>query len=548
MKQKRRNTKQPHRNSEKLRQGNGNLEVKVDPWGLDEEAIATISRTVLQHESVLNILKQTRHRLLSIQLIEPELKNKPVRIPIPPNRYRATIYDYTNNRTVWVDGHVDDLARIEVSESGYQPLPSPEEFEAAVNTLLEDREIGPFIQEGQLQAHLALPPLIPQELPTGRTERSIAIALLNGNRTQEIVGVNLVRNSVIRFERGAPDGAGTPGETCGTPGVDPNTARTSGQVRVTVTQGGTVLWRFIAVRPAASSGTNGSGIELRFVDYRGKRVLYRAHVPVLNVKYDNDACGPYRDWQNEEAFFQANGTDIGATGFRLCPTPAQTILDTGSDMGNFRGVAIYLQGQEVVLVSEMQAGWYRYISEWRLHTDGTIRPRFGFTAVNYHCVCRRHYHHVYWRFDFDIRTAGDNVVREFNDPPIISASNWHVKSYEIRRPRDLAHNRKWRVENASTGEAYDLLPGLTDGVATASPDWPFPRGDVWILKYRATEIDDGVVAIGPPYEASILDTWQANWEPIQNQDVVIWYAAHFTHDIAHHAGHIVGPELRPVTW
>src|SRR5262249_51752516 len=49
-----------------------------------------------------------------------------------------------------------------------------------------------------------------------------------------------------------------------------------GQVWITVKQG-TTLWKFLAVRPGASSGTNGSGVELRFVDYRGKRVLYNGH-------------------------------------------------------------------------------------------------------------------------------------------------------------------------------------------------------------------------------------------------------------------------------
>ena len=78
---------------------------------------------------------------------------------------------------------------------------------------------------------------------------------------------------------------------------------------------------------------------------------------------------------------QATGADV-APGFRLCPTPATTILDTGSDAGNFLGVGIYVQGQEVVLVSEMEAGWCRHVSMWRLHTDGTIRPRFGFAAVD----------------------------------------------------------------------------------------------------------------------------------------------------------------------
>jgi hypothetical protein len=86
--------------------------------------------------------------------------------------------------------------------------------------------------------------------------------------------------------------------------------------------------------------------------------------------------------------------------------------------GKLRGVAIHRQGRETVLVSELEAGWYRYVSRWRFHDDGTIRPRFGFSAVEDSCVCNVHHHHVYWRFDFDIGTRENNVVREFNSPPI----------------------------------------------------------------------------------------------------------------------------------
>jgi Cu2+-containing amine oxidase len=288
---------------------------------------------------------------------------------------------------------------------------------------------------------------------------------------------------------------------------------------------------------------------LKYVDYRGKRVLFRAHVPILNVKYNGNACGPYRDWQNQEGMIQANGADV-APGFRLCNAPATTILNTGNDAGNYLGVAIYVQGREVVLVSEMQAGWYRYISEWRLHTDGTVRPRFGFSAVQSSCVCNVHHHHVYWRFDFDIRTAGNNFVREFNDPPLFGTSKWHDKNFEIRRPRDPARKRKWRVENKSTGESYDIVPGPNDGVATTLPDSPFGRGDVWILRYHSTEIDDGSIATGPPYEAG-LDGW-VNGESINGADVVVWYGAHFTHDVAHdhpgEFGHVVGPDLKRGRW
>jgi Cu2+-containing amine oxidase len=239
-----------------------------------------------------------------------------------------------------------------------------------------------------------------------------------------------------------------------------------------------------------------------------------------------------------------------APGFRLCKTPATTILDTGNDAGNFLGVAIYVKGLEVVLVSEMHAGWYRYISEWRLHADGTIRPRFGFAAVASSCVCTAHHHHPYWRFDFDLATPGNNRILEFNEPPLVGPSNWHTKKFESQRVRNPARNRKWRVENTATGEAYDIVPGHDDGVATSSPDWPFPQGDLWFTRYRASELETGVTATGPPYEANI-GTF-VNGEPIENKDVVVWYGAHVTHDITAEPpgthGHSAGPDLRLVNW
>jgi hypothetical protein len=560
-----RRTERTRQIGKKSSQSDSNLNLKIVPQGPDTKTIRAVSNAVLQHPSVRKILKRARYQLLFVELIEPTAEGKPVRIPKPADRYRATIYDYTNNRTILVDGHLKDRRGVEVSESGNQPLPSNKEFHTAVKILLKDPDIGPAIREKRLQPYTPMPPLIDAELPDGRVERTIAVGLLPSDDTvrHEIVGVNMIRRTVDRYENDAPQGAEAHNPICGllwgNLSANPRTMQNApGQVWVTVTQGNTVLWKFLAVRPAATKGpgisTRGTGVELRFVDYRGKRVLYRAHVPILNVHYDPGGCGPYRDWQNEEGMIQATGKDIGSTGFRLCPTPAQTILDTGSDAGNFLGVAIYVQGQEVVLVSEMEASWYRYISEWRLHANGTIRPRFGFSAAENSCVCTRHHHHPYWRFDFDIRTAGNNAVREFNDPPIIGSSNWHTKNYEIRRPRDPAHKRKWRVENTLTGEGYEVIPGQDDGVATTSPDWPYPRGDVWILRYHGSEIDDGIDCTtgGPNCQTEANLDQFINGELINNHDVVIWYAAHVTHDLAAEPtgtfGHIAGPELKPVNW
>jgi hypothetical protein len=528
------------------------LTVRLEKFGPDQRTLDAAAARVLRLATVQKRLKNARHRVLSTVAIEAEPTSKPSRPSPPSRRFRSTIYDYTNNRTLFVDGTLDGPRLVGVSESGSQPRPTRAEFEEAVAILIHDERVGAALREGRLRPYPSMPPVVPIELPDGRVERTLAVGLLpqESTRGHEIVGVNMVRQAVVRFDTNAPPMAQARETICRVPHASQATvSHTAGQAWVTVTQGGNTLWRFLLVRPAASSGTNGSGVELRYVDYRGKRVLYRAHVPILNVKYDGDACGPFRDWQNEEGMIHADGADV-LPGFRLCPTPAQTILDTGSDTGNFLGTAIYVQGQEVVIVSEMEAAWYRYVSRWGLHADGTIRPRFGFSAVSGSCVCNRHHHHPYWRLDFDIQTPGNNRVREFNDPPLFGSSNWHDKTFEIRRPRDPARHRKWRIENTATGNAYEVIPGPDDGVATASPDWPYPKGDLWILRYRSTEIDDGSVAIGPPYEAQ-LDNWLTG-EPILNQDVVIWYAAHFTHDAAHEPpgvhGHIVGPDLKPVQW
>ena len=42
-----------------------------------------------------------------------------------------------------------------------------------------------------------------------------------------------------------------------------------------------------------------------------------------------------------------------------------------------------------------------------------------------------------------------------------------------------------------------------------------------------------------------------NGKIIDGTDVVVWYAGHFVHDEMApepHAGHIIGPELRPFNW
>ena len=557
----------------------GELELEVVPYGPDPSAVNRAVEAVAAHPAVQ--AQDGERRVLATRLVAPVHKTRG--LPSPPEQLVATVYDYTNNRMLVVEGALDDLEAeppdgaaasdevtaappdVAVSEYRGQPLPSEEEFLAALAVVSGDGGAAGLGRDGA-RAYRPLPPVLTVEQPDGTEERVVTVGLLGAGAVRHrIVGVNMTTREVLHDLPGTPAPSDHPcepppsAEFC-----DPTGS--GGQVLVTVRQGGTTLWTFVATRPAASSGTNGSGVELQFVDYRGKRVLYQAHVPILNVEYFqdgiNEGCGPtYRDWQNQEACFEAVGQDV-LPGYRVCQAPARTLLDSGSDSGDFRGVAIFVQGQEVVLVSEMAAGWYRYISEWRLAADGTIRPRFGFAATENPCTCHTHHHHVYWRLDFDIRTPGSNLVQEFNDPPLAGGANWGTQAYEVRRPKDTGHKRRWRVQNTRTGEGYELVPGPNDGNAS-----PFGMGDLWALAYKpqpagaGPEIDDGQgFTTNPALARAHLDGFLTPAEQLSNPDpatgqprgtdVVLWYGAHFLHaeTAPEEVEHIVGPELRPMNW
>ena len=538
------------------------LEVSAQPFGPDQSRIDQAVAALLAHPQVQRQLTAGESRLLRFALDPDDPANRCVgredkRVDAcAPDRFVASIYDYAERRVLEVRGPLHALderapGAIDATWLGHQPLPDGDEFAAAVEVVRRDRDLRERLASGAISLFRPMPPFIERQLADGRVERTLTVGLRSTDAAapfHEIVAVSMFERRVLRD---GIEGVVQRGERVCEPPPARDTfgqSHIAGQCWITVTSGGKTLWRFLAVRPAASSGTNGSGIELKYVDYLGKRVLYQAHVPILNVEYGSDGaaigCGPtYRDWQNSETPFEASGTVV-APGFLLCPTPARTIIDNGTDAGSFAGVAIYVDGQEVVLVSEMQAGWYRYISEWRLHANGTIRPRFGFAGTENRCTCHLHTHHVYWRFDFDIRTPGHNVVEEFNDPPIVGGNAWHTKQFEIRRPRDAAHKRRWRVRNSLSGEAYHIVPGAHDGVAT-----PYGVGDLWALRYHGGETDDGQgFTSDPSLSRAQLERFMTPPESVADTDVVVWYAGHYVHDAGVEVGNRVGPDLLPSGW
>jgi hypothetical protein len=267
-------------------------------------------------------------------------------------------------------------------------------------------------------------------------------------------------------------------------------------------------------------------------------VLKQAHVPILNVQYDGDACGPFRDWLFDETCFQAEGADVrGARGFRWCTEPPQTIFESGMDGGNFIGVAVYeAEDGSLALVSECWAGWYRYISEWRLYPDGRIRPLFRFGGTDSSCVCSVHHHHAYWRLDFDVMGKSNRIEERIDGA-------WTPINTETSRLRTPETETRWRVLHPKSEIGYEIVPGHHDDYGDA-----FSGDDQYVLRYRKTELDDGHREISKA--KADLGKLLSKQESLKKQDLVVWYAAHFRHQIDDEDEHhlTLGPTLVPFNW
>lgn len=472
--------------------------------------------------------------------------------------FRAILENLAGSEVVEVDGYLLDPDSLVVTPTSRPRLPNDEEHAWAVEVLRVDSEVARRLDAGELTTYRPMPPVLNLETPDGSVDRAVTVGLrevsTDGTVRHHVVAVRTADGQVIEDlpELAVGD------RDCGAPeGPDCAPRSGDGRARVRVWRGEELLWELVVARPSASSGVNGSGVELRLVDYQRVRVLFRGHVPILNVAYDGPrsgtqpaggatGCGPtYRDWFHEESCFEAEG-DEPVPGFRVCTSAPGTILERGQGGGGFRGIALWLDGDELVVLSQLQAGWYRYVSEWRLAADGTIRPRLGFGAVSNPCTCEPHTHHAYWRFDFDVVSADANLVQEHNDPTLPGQlSPWHTIRYETPRRRDPGRQRRWRVRSTRSPHGYAVVPGPGDGTADV-----YGAGDVWIVAYKGDEVDDGQGFTRDPAASRARIGQFVSGEMVERTDVVLWYAAHVRHAPGEGAPEHrrVGPDLVPYNW
>lgn len=518
------------------------LKVTLEPVGVDDRTANHLLSLVMERGEVRTRLEGSRYRILRSEFGGGGRVEDPSR---GSSWVQLEVYDYTHDRLLIVSGDPGGRSHLQVDETADQPPPTQDEIDEAIASVKADPYFGS--RQKEWMPSPAMPGVVSLDgqgvnRDLGRHLRVITLGLIpkQPGFKHEIVGVDLNQGKVIRFPSGAPPTAIAAPGLCAPPSAHQPTSNryVPGQSILTVQRGDSVIWKMQVIRPSASSGARGSGIDLRGIEYQGKKVLSQLHVPILNVRYGGDVCGPFRDWQFMEGAFHATGK-VTSEGFLAADAKPMTILDSGNDLGNYRGVVVYTEGNETVLVTEMESGWYRYKNEYRFGDDGTIRPSWGFAAVQDSCVCNSHLHHAFWRMNFELGDGKHNQVQYFD------GNSWKPVTQEAKFFHDSA-KKLWRVVDLESGRGYEVVPSATDGTALNDR---YSSGDVWALKYEANELDDH----GDDQNSQTLLDGFLNGANISDSDVVLWYGGHLLHrqdsfNPSNPSNHPIGPVLRPIQW
>lgn len=263
------------------------------------------------------------------------------------------------------------------------------------------------------------------------------------------------------------------------------------------------IWELCYLLPSQSSGPRGSGMELRNVYLHGKLALKRAHAPILFAEYTSSTC--YRDWKDTDgtkitwsavhpSFGRSTTTSCDRSkdplqSYGTCPFQLVTNGSGGDPTGSCgTGIAIEDAGTYVEMTMQYDAAWYKYSSRFRFYADGSFEPEFGFGNSNGTNNNITHWHHNYWRLDFDIDGAENDVIQQDG---VTQAVEFKTLRCDPGTTPACTGERRWQVRDTVTGRGFELDPGDGDYVTPANQSGRnFHKFDVFGTIYNANEYGD----------------------------------------------------------
>jgi len=255
-----------------------------------------------------------------------------------------------------------------------------------------------------------------------------------------------------------------------------------------VAQAATVQWE--GWKFNYSTSNNSSGLVLTNVNYNDKKILAKASMPVMRVRYDNDVCGPYADIMSTYALRSAtqgapnNACDNKATCQRTFTIDGEKMLEVGSNW---------------------QIGEYQIYQTYYFSEQGYMDSRVYSRGLQ----CQtNHSHHAHWMFDFDIDGAE-------NDRVVLPDGTIPDEEFNSRK----TESAYWDIEDSVTNSSVRLSPSADDGAVSDFAQW-----DLAVRAMNNAEI--GRWRLGARGE---IGNNYMNNQNINSADSVVWYVSHLPH-------------------
>ncbi len=296
----------------------------------------------------------------------------------------------------------------------------------------------------------------------------------------------------------------------------------------------------------------GGGLVIRKADFNQTRVLYEASAPFVLIDYHGDkptfkdGLGPSSPGA---AFLALKPTASDAEGKKLPSGVAQNDNQYDAETNDDGAVMVEQHSAglsdpaHLVLWAKFLSGDYQYIHRWAFGADGSIHAEIGLGGKLWPEDPgpdgveggRAHIHNFYFRLDFDIATASNNLVQEFAHTNLsaLAGDSWVNLTKEGKRVVKPSQFTKWRVVNKApkpNGQlrGYELIGG-SDG----SPDGTYSTGDLWVVRYASGE--DGSTVDTTDGVLEKVYAGGSSPESVDGEDVVVWYCLR-THHLPRHLG------------
>ncbi len=295
-----------------------------------------------------------------------------------------------------------------------------------------------------------------------------------------------------------------------------------------------VYWRISQVK--------GSGLEVWWADFKGRRVLWRGTQPFAIVPYHQPVTEPpppehtYKDGLNP----QCGGAAFTALKHTAPNSIAPWTTSAYNAAVDTEAVDVHVEPADdfgpssLRIVAKFQCGWYQYVHRWEFDSEGVIHAALGMGgALNPFAKQKSHVHHMYFRIDLDIDGFSTDVFEvfehaNFNDP---GGDAWKTIGAQGKFTASPPLARKFRVRDLTSASGLGALRGYEIELPQNTGRDAHSTGDVWVTIYRGDAVEQGA-EVGVDCSDKTLEAIYAQGplNTAAGSDIVLWVAIRHHHE------------------